>query len=460
MRLRTSIIIIFALLAGAYQILAAQESNPLDQYVQRALSSNLTIKQTLEHINELEAAKNEARSRFFPVLDFNARYSRQGGGREVLIDPSNFIESLPPGVELGEPSGFSFLREREHDTRFNLIQPIFTGGKISSSYDARSMELRAAESNLVRVKEDIVFSVRQAYYQYAMADELVSIAVENRQLAREHLEVAQKLFEAERVAKNEVLRAEVGVSRAEQAVSEAENSRELARLYFNKLLDYDSENEIELPQNEDIADTSEIDKFADKTIQAYKEVAYDSRAELREIQYNIDAVGYLKKVHRSDYFPQISFSATYGWEGRNYNFDLQHDYWNLSLLLKFNILSFGARGARMDQAQAQINRLEFAKSDLLRAVDLQVSEAYYNLKNSLAKWYSAMDQLRSSEENYRMTEVQYENGLASQISFLDAQNAYTSARSNLVIVYYEILTASAALDHACGTGLSRYAISD
>ncbi|NIP43873.1 MAG: TolC family protein, partial [candidate division Zixibacteria bacterium] len=192
----------------------------------------------------------------------------------------------------------------------------------------------------------------------------------------------------------------------------------------------------------------------------YKEIAYDSRAELREIQYNIDALGYLKKVHRSDYFPQLSFSATYGWEGRDYNFDFQHDYWNLSLLLKFNILSFGARGARIDQAQAQINRLELAKSDLLRAVDLQVSEAYYNLKNSLAKWYSAMDQLRSSEENYRMTEVQYENGLASQISFLDAQNAYTSARSNLVIVYYEILTASAALDHACGTGLSRYAISD
>ena len=181
MRLGIVLFVIFALLIGAYQDLSAQESDPIHDYVQIALSSNLTIKQTLERINELESAKSEARSRFFPVLDFNARYSRQGGGREVLIDPSKFIESLPPGVELGEPSGFSFLREREHDTRFNLNQPFFTGGKISSSYDARSMELRAAESNLERVKEDIIFSVRKAYYQYAMAVELVKIAVENRE---------------------------------------------------------------------------------------------------------------------------------------------------------------------------------------------------------------------------------------------------------------------------------------
>ena len=262
MKPSTAAFVIFALLAGAYQNLVGQGNDPLGQYVRRALSSNLTIKQTVERINELAAAKNEAHSRFFPVLDFNARYSRQGGGREVLIDPSKFIESLPPGVELGEPSGFSFLREREHDTRFNLIQPIFTGGLVSSSYDARSMELMAAESQLEGVKEEIIFRVKQAYYQYAMTVELVNIAVENKDLAAQHLEVAQKLFEAERVARNEVLRAEVGVSRAEQAISESDNSRELGRLYFNKLLDYDSEHDIELPVDKDIVDTSEIEEFA------------------------------------------------------------------------------------------------------------------------------------------------------------------------------------------------------
>ncbi len=444
----------------AFQILLSQDSKVLDDYIERALSSNLTIKQTIEQINELEAAKSEARSRFFPVLDFNARYSRQGGGREVVIDPSKFIEDLPPGVELGEPSGFSFLREKEHDTRFNLIQPIFTGGMIRSSYNARDMELMASKSELDATKEDIIFKVKQAYYQYAMTVELLNIAIENKNLAEEHYEAAQKLFEAERVARNEVLRAEVGVSRAEQAVSEAENSRELARLYFNKLLDYDANRKINLPQDEEITDTSVFDRLEGKSIGEYESQARENRAEIRQVQYNIDALDYLKKVHRADYFPQISFSATYGWEGEDYNFDFQHDYWNLSLLLKFNIFSFGARGARVDQAQAQINRLDFVKADLLRSVDLQVSEAFYNLKNSLAKWQSARDQLKSAEENYRITEVQYENGLASQISFLDAQNAFTSARSNLAIIHYEILAAQAALERACGLGLLKYAEAD
>ncbi|MBD3218825.1 MAG: hypothetical protein GF310_11140 [candidate division Zixibacteria bacterium] len=459
MKLSTVIIALF-LTFMAFQALLAQSSDILEDYIEHALSSNLTIKQTIERINELEAAKSEARSRFFPVLDFNARYSRQGGGREVVIDPSKFIEDPPPGVELGEPSGFSFLREKEHDTRFNLIQPIFTGGMIRSSYNAREMELMASKSELDAVKEDIVFKVKQAYYQYAMTVELVNTAVENKELAEKHHKAAQKLFEAERVAKNEVLRAEVGVSMAEQTVSEAENSRELARLYFNKLLDYDAGREINLSQDADIADTAGIDELEGKDVKEYKMLALENRAEIKQVQHNIDALDYLKKVRRADYFPQISFSATYGWEGEDYNFDFQHDYWNLSLLLKFNIFSFGARGARVDQAQAQINRLDFIKSDLLRSVDLQVSEAYYNLNNSIAKWQSARDQLKSAEENYRITEVQYDNGLASQISFLDAQNAFTSARSNLVIIHYEILTAQAALELACGMGLSRYAEAD
>jgi outer membrane protein TolC len=459
MKLKTVIIALF-LTFITFQALLAQGSDVLDDYIEHSLSSNLTIKQTMERINELEAAKSEARSRFFPVLDFNARYSRQGGGREVVIDPSKFIEDLPPGVELGDPSGFSFLREKEHDTRFNLIQPIFTGGMIRSSYNARDMELMASKSELNALKENIIFKVKQAYYQYAMTVELINIAVENKKLAEEHYEAAQNLFEAEKVAKNEVLRAEVGVSRAEQAVSEAENSHELARLYFNRLLDYDAGREINLPQDGNIADSAELDELEVKDVKEYEMIARENRAEIRQVRYNINALDYLKQVHRADYFPQISFSATYGWEGEDYIFDFQHDYWNLSLLLKLNIFSFGARGARVDQAQAQINRLDFVKADLLRSVDLQVSEAYYNLKNSLVKWQSAGDQLKSAEENYRITEVQYENGLDSQISFLDAQNAFTSARSNLAIIYYEILTARAALERACGLGLSKYAEAD
>ena len=74
----------------------------LEKYIQTALGSNLKIKQAYQNIRESHAAHREAYFRFFPTLDFESRYSYSGGGRKIVIDPSEFLSgNLPPGIEVG-----------------------------------------------------------------------------------------------------------------------------------------------------------------------------------------------------------------------------------------------------------------------------------------------------------------------------------------------------------------------
>lgn len=440
-------------------MLAAQwtELPELDRYIQEALGSNLKIRQTLELIREKQAARDEARSGFFPRFGFDARYSRAGGGREITIDPNRFLQgSLPPGIELGDPVTIKFLREKEHDTRFSLSQPLFTGGMIKSSYMTKHMNLEAARAELVAVKEEIVYEVSKAYLNYLMALKLEKIANENLALAEEHLRVAQKLYDAERVPMNDVYRAEVQVSSARQVLSESETSIMLAALYFNKLLDQDVDHSIRVPPEGNDSLEYVADYEIGLSLGEYLNLAADNRAELRQLRFNMNALDYLKKAYRAEYYPYLSLGASYGWEGEKYKFDARHDYWNLSLVLSLNIFDGGSRRARIHQAEAQKSRIDYLYTDILKSIRLEASEAYYRLENLMVKRQSAEDQLKSARENFRIIGIQYENDLASQILYLDAQNAYTAAQANLIIVNYEILIARAALDKASGIGLAQY----
>jgi outer membrane protein TolC len=429
----------------------------LDRYIGEALGSNLKIRQTLEVIREKQAAKDEARAGFYPRLNFDARYSRAGGGREISIDPSRLLQgSLPPGIELGDPVTVNFMREKEHDTHFSLSQPLFTAGMIKSSYLAGNMDLEAARAELEAVRESIVYEVSKAYLSYLMTIRLEKIANENLTLAEEHLRVAQKLYEAEKAPLNDIYRAEVQVSSVRQAVSESRTSKKLAALYFNKLLDLDAHHSIRIPPETNDSVELVPDKELGLSLDECLNLAADNRAELRQLRFNLKALDYLKNVYRAQFYPHLSLGATYGWEGEKYKFDARHDYWNLSLMLSLNIFDGGSRKARIRQAEAQKSRIDYLYTDILRSISLEASEAFYRLENLMVKRQSARDQLKSARENFRITGVQYENDLASQILYLDAQNAYTTAKANLIIVYYEILIAGAALDKASGIGLTKY----
>jgi outer membrane protein len=455
MKPRLAILVGITLFLGLHTHSAASEFPELDEYINRALTSNLTIRRTMAAIEEKSAAKDEARSAFYPRLSLNARYSRAGGGRVIRIDPAEFlIGQLPPGFTLSAPREVNFLRKEEHDTRINLLQPLYMGGMIQSGYKVSYMDWMVSQAELDIVKGELIKEVSQAYFSYLMADKLVEISNENLSLAEEHLKVVRGLQEAESVPLNDVYRADVQAASAQQAVTEANSMRKMAGLYLNRILNYPPDQKILIPVL-DINDSIPSLNKGLESLSYYSSKAELNRPVLRKITYSLRALDYLKKVHRAEYYPHLSLSAAYGWEGENYRFDFPHDYWNISLLLQFNIFDSGARKAKLRQVEAQKNMTEYLYTDVSRLIELEVNEAFLNLEDLFEKWYSANVQLKSAKENYRITEIQYESGLTSHIQFLDAQNMYILSRSNIIVLYYEILMAEASLDKACGSGLTK-----
>jgi len=324
-------------------ILNAQD-NPLEKYIEHGLESNLALKQQKFSLAQSIEILNEARGKYFPSLDIGTRYSRAGGGREIIIPVGDLVnpiyktlnalleaQGLDPAFPEDIPNQSTpFLREREHETRARLIQPIFQPA-IWSNYGLKSdlTEIEKLKTNMF--KRSLITEIKRAYYNYMKASMVVGLYSKIEDLQKENLRVSDKLFQAGSATQNIVFRADAELSRTEQERMHVENLQRQGASYFNFI--------INRPLNTDIDTTNQsivqIPLISDYEVA--KEQAFEKREELQQIKKAISASDESAAIVRSRYFPGINAVVDYGFQGEEYRFTDKDDFWMASLVMEWNL---------------------------------------------------------------------------------------------------------------------------
>ncbi|MGH8286820.1 MAG: TolC family protein, partial [Steroidobacteraceae bacterium] len=178
----------------------------IDEYVRAGLESNLALRnQTLEVERNL-AALDAARGRYSPALALDARYTRAEGGREItfpvgsLLNPvySTLNELLaaqgqPAQFPQIEDQAFSFLREREQDTRITVRQPLYAPA-IPAAVSAQRSVFEASQFGRVALARRLKRDITVAYLDWFRATKTVDIVEASATLLRENLRVNESLF--------------------------------------------------------------------------------------------------------------------------------------------------------------------------------------------------------------------------------------------------------------------------
>ena len=79
---------------------------------------------------------------------------------------------------------------------------------------------------------------------------------------------------------------------------------------------------------------------------------------------------------------------------------------------------------------------------------MDVRNAYENLRVVEKSIISSHKELTAAEKNFDIVRKRWEQGMAPQIEFLDAQNTYTQAELNAIIVNYDYFIKRAELEKA------------
>lgn len=380
----------------------------LDKAIAYALENNPEIQQLgLEH-GTAKAQVGEALSAFYPNVTATAGFA--------------YITDIPVFELNGIPVPFG--QSENYSLQVSLQQVLFAWGKLHAYYRIADIGERIAELNVVRKKQEIRYSVADAFYGLLVLEETVLLSRESLVQLERHAQAVETRYKAGLVSQFDLLRAQVQVANLKPQVIEAENGLRLAREGFKMLLGLPLDEEFTVSGELEMTDESfDLDELTDSALQ--------DRIELKNLQKTQDIADLGKVIARSEFLPTFVAGATYE---RTKPFSITGNEWGSSIVFnigfEFPLFSGFKRLYQYKKATLALREAELALENLEKAISLEVKQAYLNFTAAKEARVTAQENVGQSEKAFEIIETRYKNGLATNLEFMDAQLATMQAKIN------------------------------
>jgi outer membrane protein len=444
--------------AGAQTPSTQDFETVVENYVAEGLRSNLVLQGETLEVEKAAEALAEARARFFPQLSFEARYTRADGGRVIdvplgtALNPvySTLNELL---VAQGQPARFPqisdttipFLRPEEQDTRLVLRQPIYAPA-IPAAVRAQRALLDASSFNRMAIARALRRDITIAYVDWLKARSSVEIVSASEALLRENLRVNESLFRNGKITEDLVLRARAELLDVEQQKREAENLATQARSYFNFLLNRPLQTEIEVTSPPNEAEASEA------ALEQLWSIALNRRPEIAQLEQLRRASEEQVRIARKQKWPTLSLGIDAGTQGEDYRFGDGYNFGTASLIFTWRIFDGGGDTARVHQARVAERQLVLQQEEIAQQIRLEVQQSYDRLMTARDSLATAAARVEAARAGFRIASRKRDEGVISQVEFIDARSALTSAELNHNVTRYNVLARRAELEYATSTG--------
>ncbi len=419
----------------------------LDEAIQTALEKNLQLKAARQSTEAANWGVKNAYTQFLPSVNLNFNYVRLDGG---TVDRANIftdvgrelVKQFAPNEDPNQirPSAW----RNSYGPSVSVTQPIFTGGTLLANVSVAQALDMTAQANFSNTEQQVIYNTQFAYFNVLRAHELIVVAKDQLQTAEEHLSSARKQVEAGLRSKTEILRWEVQKANAESFLARAENGLALARPALNQVLG------LELNAEYSVLPVDDLPVAIPATVDEQIAIALRKHPGLRVMEANVDLAGAQVKVERSNFTPKVALGYNYSWEANNTLKLDSYKTWSLGITAQFPIFNSFRDYTNLQKAQTTKQQTVTMQQDFERSLRLQVLQASQNLDLAKRQLTLTEKARAQAEENFRVIKRSYEVGLASNLDFLDAQNAQNQARWDNVNTKYDFLLAKTALAQAMG----------
>jgi outer membrane protein len=430
----------------------------VERYVAEGLRSNLALQGETLEVERAAQALAAARARFFPEISLQARYSRAEGGREFTIPTGTALNPVYSTLnellaQQGRPAQFpqisdttvEFLREEEQDTRVVVRQPIYAPA-IPAAVRAQRALLGASSYNRMAVARALRRDITIAYLDWLKARSSVDIVASSQELLRENLRVNQSLFDNGKITEDQVLRAKTELLAVDQRLRETQNLATQAQSFFNFLLNRDllAGIEVSSPPTSPPGQGGALEQLWASALNRRPEVARVD--ELRK------AAEEQTRIARKQKWPMLSLGVDAGSQGVDYRFGDGYNFGVASLVFTWRLFDGGGDEARVRQARAAERQVVLRQEEIAQQIRLEVQQAFDRLttaRDSLATAAARADAARAA---FRIASRKRDEGVISQVEFIDARSALTGAELNHNVTRFDVLARHAELEYATSTG--------
>jgi hydrophobe/amphiphile efflux-1 (HAE1) family protein len=433
----TGVLLLLALV-GAFLSVAsvfAQEPLTIHRALELAATRNEALKVTTERLRESQANVSAARAAYLPTFDVNFLYT------PTQASP---LLKIPAGVFGPNEQTFRANLIRENVVRFDISQPVYTGGRLNHAFGAQAAMQEGSRLEVERARQQLTLRVYETFYAALMADQGVRTTEEGVRIAERHLELAQVRYDAGSSARLDVLRAEVELSNARARLIRAGSTASVSYQALRSVLS--------LPQGEPLQLAGSLDEVPPPPAPAELEKALPVRADIRAIGQQREAAERLVSLANADLKPTVAFAGNFQYQedGINQLFDTSNRSYQFGLAVRVPLFNGPAVAARRAAATARMQQAEHGANAALDSARLELASAATELAAAEEIVATQEKAVELAREGLGIAEVSYENGVVTVAELNDARLSLLETEWELMQAKYNKIVAAARTRFAAG----------
>ena len=405
----------------------------LPKTVQMALDYNRDIKNSQYALKKAEYAINQAQAGKKPTVDYNF-----GAQRSRATDAATYSRaaSLMGGAN-------SVSNAFSNGISVNI--PLYTGGLVEGQIDVAKLGKTNAQEEILRVEQATKYSAIQGYYGLLAYQELQGVYHEAVDNLQGHLDNVQAQYNVGTKAKVDVLSSDVSLANAKTTAITADNNVAVAESNLNNILGLPLETKLNLADHQLPFDTYNISlQEATDYAMKYRPEVLQAAIAVQEAERNIDIADAGNK-------PTVAITGGNDWADNTFpGIDANKRSWKVAAGVTYNFYDGGATKAKVNQAKQDLLVARETEQKTREAVQLEVKQAYLNIRSAAQKVEEKQTVVDQARENYRIPNIRYQAGVGINLDVLDAQLSLNEAQVNHIQALYDYNVGIAKLEQVMG----------
>ncbi len=417
------VIVFIGIMSQTFSVSALASENlslNLDKCIQMALENNLGYKITQSTVDVKEVKIEEAEGAKKANVKLQAGYIRMNDtpdSEDVMQGDFSYLFSTGQGVPR---------------ISISISKVLYSGGKFKSLVEQAEADQSISLNELEKKAHEVVYQVTQAYYGVLQAEGLKKVSEQAVTQIKAHLENSESLLSEGMIAPIDLNRIKSQLSNLEHNLIRAENGYDLAVYNLNSIMGINLDTMVRLRNNLSY-------EPCDITLDEALETAIQNRPELKNVdQQRIMAEG-MVDIAKSNKKPQVAINLESGLSG-----------WQVAVMGEVSIFDGGINDAKVEQAEIQLSQVDQSEKQVKQVIEFEIRSAYLNMKEAEKLIQVTEQGIENSTESFRIAQVKYNEGIATNTEVIDAQSTLIEAETNHLNALYDYNTNRAALIKAMG----------
>jgi len=394
----------------------------LEASIQIALENNIGYKiaKSMADISQVQVKEAEGAKKINMKV--------QGG----YLQMSETIDE--EAIEAGDYSGLFAAGQGVPIISMSTTKILYSGGKMESLIDQAEANKQISLNDLEKEKQGVIYKVTEAYYQVLQTEGMKRVSAQAVKQMQAHLESSEALLKEGMIAPIDLNRIKSQLSNLEHNLIKAENGYKLTMYNLNSIMGIDLNTELVLENNLSY-EPCEIN-LEDALVQAG-----ENRSQIMNIALQRRIMEEMVDIAKSNRKPQVILSAESGITG-----------WQAMIVAEYSLMDGGVNKAKIKQAELNLAQVDQSEKQVQQLIEFEVRSAYLNMKEAEKLIKVTEEGIKNSQESFRIAQVKYNEGIATNTEVIDAQSTLIEAETNHLNALYDYNINRAALIKAMGTG--------